>query len=340
MIIILKNDSQKEDVDRLVRFIEAQELKINEVDGTDRRLLCIIGHTYNLDIDILKSFKCVADVKRIDEPYNLVSRENHRDDTVITLTEAAVKTQIGTGLTFIAGPCSIESEEQINSIARKVAEYGAGILRGGAYKPRSSPYSFQGLKNEGLRMLADAGKSVGLPTISELTEISQLEYFDDIDIIQIGARNMQNYELLKEIGAVKKPVLLKRGLSATISELLMSAEYIISSGNPNVILCERGIRTFETATRNTLDLSAIPLLKLKTHLPVVVDPSHATGIEELVSPMALAAAAAGAHGIMLEVNDNPEQALCDGQQCISTEAFKTIVEKSKAIVELIGGSKH
>ena len=251
------------------------------------------------------------------------SREFHPEDTVVDIS--GVKTG-GGQFQIIAGPCSVESREQICFIAGEVKKAGASILRGGAYKPRTSPYAFQGMREDGIKLLLEAKKETGLPIVTEVMDISHLQYFDDIDVVQVGARNMQNFELLKELGKINKPVLLKRGLSSTIEELLMSAEYLLAGGNNSVILCERGIRTFENATRNTLDLSAVPLIKSLSHLPVIVDPSHATGISVLVKPMSLAAAAAGADGLMIEVHDNPERALCDGAQSLTPGAFRDLAE--------------
>ncbi len=260
--------------------------------------------------------------------FGLAGRHSHSEDTVIEVGGA----RIGVGeLTIIAGPCSVENEEQILGLAREVKEAGASILRGGAFKPRTSPYNFQGLGEEGLRYLTEAGRAAGMPVISEITGIGQIELFNDVDIIQVGARNMQNFELLREVGRLGKPVLIKRGFSNTLRELIFAADYVMNEGNPNVILCERGIRTFETYTRNTLDLSAVPVLKKLTHLPVIVDPSHATGRSEFVEPMALAAVAAGADGIMVEVHDDPAHAVTDGRQAIDPEAFRKLVRRAKAL---------
>ena len=284
----------------------------------------LIGDTASVDIDLINSLDIVETVKRVQEPYKNVNRKFHPDDTVV---EIAPGVKIGGGnFQVIAGPCSVESEEQVCEVASAVKEAGAGLYRGGAFKPRTSPYAFQGMRDEGIKLLLEAKKKSGLPIVTEVMDISHLPLFENVDVIQVGARNMQNFELLKELGHLKKPVLLKRGLSSTLKELLMSAEYIMAGGNENVILCERGIRTFETATRNTLDLASIPLLKTMTHLPVIVDPSHATGIAHLVKPMAMAATAAGADGLMIEVHNNPACALCDGAQSLTPADFTDVME--------------
>ena len=274
----------------------------------------------------------MEDVKRVQEPYKNANRKFHPEDTVIQVGN----TQIGGGnLTIMAGPCSVESEEQIIAVASAVKASGANILRGGAFKPRTSPYAFQGMGGEGIRLLLEAKRETGLPIVTEIMNISTLELFADVDIIQVGARNMQNFDLLKELGKTHKPILLKRGLANTLQELLMSAEYIMSEGNENVILCERGIRTFETYTRNTLDLSAIPVLHELSHLPVIVDPSHATGKSRLVPPMAAAAAAAGADGLIIEVHNNPACALCDGAQSLTPDQFDELTRQVRRIREAI-----
>ena len=281
-------------------------------------LLGFIGDTAHIDMEQLEAMHIVDAVKRIQAPYKRASRNFHPEDSVITVGDAVIG---GKEPVIIAGPCSVESEEQICGVAMDVKKSGAKILRGGAFKPRTSPYSFQGLRADGIKLLLEAKKESGLPIVTEIMDISQLPLFDDVDIIQVGARNMQNFELLKELGKTEKPILLKRGLSSTLEELLMSAEYIMSGGNEQVILCERGIRTFETATRNTLDLSCIPVLQSLSHLPVIVDPSHATGKADLVAPMSRAAIAAGADGLIIEVHNNPACALCDGQQSLTPAAF-------------------
>ncbi|NLB36484.1 MAG: 3-deoxy-7-phosphoheptulonate synthase, partial [Clostridiales bacterium] len=291
-------------------------------------VLGLIGDTSQIDPDMIRALDIVEDIKRVQEPYKKANRKFHPDNSVINVSG----TQIGSEkFVIIAGPCSIESEEQICMVAQSVKESGASILRGGAYKPRSSPYAFQGLRENGIELLLKAKKMTGLPIITEIMDLSQLKYFEEVDIIQVGARNMQNFELLKQLGKTKKPILLKRGLSSTLEELLMSAEYIMVGGNENVILCERGIRTFETATRNTLDISAVPLLKSLSHLPVIVDPSHATGIARLVKSMSLACVAAGADGLMIEVHNDPPHALCDGVQSVTPEQFGDIARKVREV---------
>ena len=318
MVILLKNNPEKNQLDNLINWLESRNIEIHYSEGKTRTILGLVGDTSLVDMDLLLALDIVEDVKRITEPYKNANRKFHPDDLIIDIHGVKVG---GGHFLMIAGPCSIESSEQLLEIAASVKESGAHMLRGGAFKPRTSPYAFQGLREKGLRMLLDTREAVGIPTVSEIMDISQLPLFEEIDVIQVGARNMQNFELLKELGKIPKPILLKRGLSATLQELLMSAEYIMSGGNENVILCERGIRTFETATRNTLDLSAVPMLKELTHLPVIVDPSHATGISRLVKPMALAAVACGADGLMIEVHNDPSHALCDGPQSITPQAF-------------------
>ncbi|MDO4860314.1 MAG: 3-deoxy-7-phosphoheptulonate synthase, partial [Bacillota bacterium] len=304
------------------------DFDINFSEGENTTVLGLIGDTSKLDIDLIRALDIVDVVKRIQEPYKSANRQFHPQDTVIDIGGVKIG---GGNFQIIAGPCSVESREQISEVAAAVKDAGACLFRGGAFKPRTSPYAFQGLRAEGIKLLLEAKKATGLPIVTEVMDPSHLPLFEDVDVIQVGARNMQNFELLKELGTLKKPILLKRGLSNTLREFLMSAEYIMSGGNENIILCERGIRTFETATRNTLDLAAIPLLKSKTHLPVIVDPSHATGIADLVEPMALAATAAGADGLMIEVHNDPPHALCDGAQSLTPEAFKTLVEKVTAL---------
>jgi 3-deoxy-7-phosphoheptulonate synthase len=285
-------------------------------------VLGLIGDTSAIDIDYIAAQEFVESVKRVQEPYKKANRKFHPDNTVITLPNG--QTIGGGGLAVMAGPCSVEGEEQICEIAERVKAAGAQFLRGGAFKPRTSPYAFQGLRAEGLELLTKAKQKTGLPIVTEIMRISQLELFDDVDIIQVGARNMQNFELLKELGKINKPILLKRGLSSTIEELLMSAEYIMAGGNEQVILCERGIRTYETFTRNTLDISAIPILKKLSHLPVIVDPSHASGISWLVEPLALASVAAGADGLIIEVHNDPSHALSDGAQSLTPDQFDKV----------------
>lgn len=308
----------------LMKWLAQKGVDVHVSEGVNRKLLTLTGNTSELDTDLLKSIEIVDDVKRITEPYKSSNRACHPRDTVVRVGNAAFG---GGNFSVIAGPCSVESKEQVLKIAQDIKKSGAGLLRGGAFKPRTSPYSFQGLRENGLKILAEVSKETGMPVVSEIMEQSQLPLFEDIDVIQVGARNMQNYELLKELGRTKKPILLKRGLSCTLQELLMSAEYLMMGGNENIILCERGIRTFETTTRNTLDLSAVPMLKEMTHLPVIVDPSHGTGLAKIVPPMALAAVAAGADGVMIEVHNDPANALCDGAQSITPSQFDTLIKQ-------------
>lgn len=300
-------------------------MKVNKWEGVHSTVLGLIGDTTQIDIDYIDAQDFVESVKRVQEPYKKANRKFHPENTVIELSNGV---KIGDGsLQIMAGPCSVESEEQVTEIAKRVKLSGASILRGGAFKPRTSPYAFQGLKAEGLDLLKAARKATGLPIVTEIMRVSHIDMFENVDIIQVGARNMQNFELLKELGKVNKPILLKRGLSATIEEWLMSAEYIMAGGNDQVILCERGIRTYETFTRNTLDLSAIPIVKSLSHLPVVVDPSHATGKSWLVEPMAIAAVAAGADGLIIEVHNDPAHALCDGAQSLTPDQFDSLAKK-------------
>ena len=318
MVVILKKNADAGKIRALLQQIDTLGVQTNYSEGTQTTVIGLIGDTSRVDMDTLLANEAVEDVKRITEPYKAANRRFHPEDTVVAVGDV----RVGAGtFNVIAGPCSIESEEQLTTVARAVKESGAKLLRGGAFKPRTSPYSFQGLENEGLRLLLAAGKAVGLPVVTEIMGESQLDDFADVDVIQVGARNMQNLRLLKELGRCRKPILLKRGLSATIEEFLMSAEYIMAGGNPNVILCERGIRTFETMVRNNLDISAVPLLKRQSHLPVIVDPSHAAGMAWMVEPLSRAAIAAGADGLMIEVHNNPKAALCDGAQSLDPEEF-------------------
>lgn len=319
MVIILRDNPAQKQIDSLVSWLREKNLDVHIVKGAEQTIIGLIGDTSKIDMDSIKTMDIVEDVKRIQEPYKNVNRKFHPDDTVVTIAPGI---KIGGGsFQVMAGPCSVEESSQVLSIAKAVKAAGASILRGGAFKPRTSPYAFQGLGPKGIEILENAKKETGMPIVSEIMDISKLPLFENVDIIQVGARNMQNYELLKELGKTDKPVLLKRGLSSTIQELLMSAEYIMAGGNSQIILCERGIRTFETATRNTLDISAVPVLKELTHLPVIVDPSHGTGNARLVKPMAMAAVAAGADGLMIEVHNDPVHALCDGAQSLTLEAF-------------------
>ena len=332
MIAILKPGTTPAQTDHLVSWLKTMNLDVHISHGKEVTILGLVGDTTRVDIDLLKSLEMVDTVKRVSEPFKQANRKFHPMDTIIEVGNA----RIGGGyFAMIAGPCSVESEAQIVEVAQAVKASGANLLRGGAFKPRTSPYAFQGMGAEGIQLLLKAKEATGLPIVTEIMNISTLDLFADVDVIQVGARNMQNFDLLKELGKTKKPILLKRGLANTIQELLMSAEYIMSEGNEKVILCERGIRTFETATRNTLDLSAVAVLHNLTHLPVVVDPSHATGKAELVPPMAMAAAAAGADGIMVEVHNNPAAALCDGAQSLTPAQFDELNRRVQRLREVL-----
>ena len=331
MIAVLRNGTSPDQRQHLIDLLKNKNLDVHISEGVGTTVLSLIGDTSHLDMDLLKSLEMVESVKRISEPYKQSNRKFHPDDTIVEIGDV----KIGGGhFALIAGPCSVESEEQIIEVAQAVKASGAKLLRGGAFKPRTSPYAFQGMKGEGIQLLLKAKKATGLPIITEIMSISTLDLFQDVDVIQVGARNMQNFDLLKELGKSSKPILLKRGLANTLEELLMSAEYIMSEGNQQIILCERGIRTFETAARNTLDLSAVPVLHSLTHLPVLVDPSHATGKAKLVTPMALAAAACGADAIMIEVHNNPSCALCDGAQALTPSQFDILSKKVRQIREI------
>ena len=324
MIIILKEHPDQQKLNGLVTWLKDKGFDIHSSVGANHTILGLVGDTSQIDIDLISANEIVEEVKRVQEPYKNANRKFHPEDTVIKVGN----TEIGGGnLTLIAGPCSVESEEQIVEIAEAVKKSGATILRGGAFKPRTSPYSFQGMALEGLRLLLKAKEKTGLPICTEIMDANQLPIFEDIDILQVGARNMQNFSLLKALGKTNKPVLIKRGMACTYQDLLMSAEYVLAGGNPNVILCERGIRTFETYTRNTLDLASIPSLKTLSHLPVIIDPSHATGRSALVPSMSMAAAAAGADGLMIEVHNDPPHAKCDGPQSITPEMFDSLAPK-------------
>ena len=329
MIIIPKKDYDVSQLDNLVSWLKDRGLEVHISRGENLTVIGLIGDTSKIDIDLIRSLDVVEEVKRIQEPFKNANRKFHPQDTVVDVCGAKIG---GGNFQFIAGPCSVESEQQIVGVAKAVKAAGAGLLRGGAFKPRTSPYAFQGLRGEGIRLLLEAKRETGLPIVTEIMDISQLPLFEEVDVLQVGARNMQNFELLKELGKTKKPVLLKRGMSSTLQELVMSAEYIMAGGNENVILCERGIRTFETSTRNTLDLCAIPVLKSMTLRPGVIDPSHATGYAKYVKPMSLAAAAAGADGLIIEVHNDPQHALCDGQQSITPEAFASLAENVNKIL--------
>lgn len=332
MIAILKSGTTPEQTAHLVTWLKNRNLDVHISQGEQVTILGLIGDTSRVDMELLNSLEIVETVKRISEPFKQANRNFHPNDSIIKVDNA----RIGGGyFAMIAGPCSVESEEQIVEVAKAVKESGATMLRGGAFKPRTSPYAFQGMKGEGLRLLEIAKQETGLPIVTEIMNISTLDLFENVDVIQVGARNMQNFDLLKELGKTNKPILLKRGLANTLQELLMSAEYIMSEGNENVILCERGIRTFETYTRNTLDLSAVPVLHELSHLPVVIDPSHATGKARLVEPMACAAVAAGADGIMIEVHNNPSKALCDGAQSLTPAQFDIVCRKVQRIREVM-----
>ncbi|MCI5617137.1 3-deoxy-7-phosphoheptulonate synthase [Ruminococcus sp. LCP21S3_E8] len=330
MIIVLKRGLDKKTIEDFSTSLKKKyNVEVNQWQGVNETVLGLIGDTTAIDIGTINAQDVVYSVRRVQEPYKKANRKFHLDDTVITLSNG---TKIGDGsLTLMAGPCSVESAEQVTEIAKAVKASGANVLRGGAFKPRTSPYSFQGLKAEGLELLLKAKEETGLPIVTEIMSESDIDLFKDVDIIQVGARNMQNFTLLKKLGKLDKPILLKRGLCATIEEWLMSAEYIMAEGNEKVILCERGIRTYEKYTRNTLDLSAIPIVKSLSHLPVVVDPSHATGMNWLVEPLAMAAVACGADGLIIEVHNDPPHALCDGAQSLTPEEFDSVVKKVNKI---------
>lgn len=332
MIAILKQGTTPEQTKHLVNWLKQQNLDVHMSEGKEVTILGLVGDTSRVDMDLLSSLEIVESVKRVSEPFKQANRKFHPADTIVQAGSA----RIGGGyFAMIAGPCSVESEEQIVEVARAVKQSGATMLRGGAFKPRTSPYAFQGMGAKGIELLLTAKQDTGLPIVTEIMNINTLDLFADVDVIQVGARNMQNFDLLKELGKCSKPILLKRGLSSTLQELLMSAEYIMSEGNQNVILCERGIRTFETATRNTLDLSAVTVLHELSHLPVVVDPSHATGKASLVASMACAAAACNADGLMIEVHNNPSHALCDGAQSLTPDRFDEVARKVSRIREVL-----
>ena len=335
MIIVLKPNCTVEQLNHFTEGLKHDyDVKVNTWVGTQSTVLGLIGDTSAIDIDYIAAQDFVESVKRVQEPYKKANRKFHPDNTVITLPGGQ---KIGDGsLSIIAGPCSVETEDQICEVAERVKTAGAQFLRGGAFKPRTSPYAFQGLKADGLELLREARKKTGLPIVTEIMSAAHLPLFEDVDIIQVGARNMQNFELLKELGKIRKPILLKRGLSSTIEELLMSAEYIMAGGNDQVILCERGIRTYETYTRNTLDISAVPILKRLSHLPVIVDPSHASGIAWLVEPLAMAAVAAGADGLIIEVHNNPAKALSDGAQSLTPDQFDHVAKRVFTAAKLLG----
>lgn len=333
MIIIVKKDCEQKQLDHLIDWVKEQGLKVDLSKGDHSTILGLVGDTSKVDIDLVRSLDIVENVKRIQEPFKLANRKFHPEDTVVNVGGVEIG---GDNFAVIAGPCSVETEKQIIGVAEAVKKAGAKILRGGAFKPRTSPYSFQGLRETGLELLLKAKKETGLPIVTEIMSVRHIDLFCDVDLIQIGARDMQNYELLKEVGKTGKPVLLKRGFCNTIEEWLMSAEYVMSEGSKDVILCERGIRTFEPYTRNTLDLSAIPVLKELTHLPVIVDPSHASGLSRLVKPLSLAAVGAGSDGLMIEVHNDPPHALCDGAQSVRPEQFEDIAGAVNSMLHLCG----
>ena len=333
MIVILKQNTTKNQIDEMVKWLSSYDISVNFVEGKHKSILGLIGDTTKVDIESVKARDIVENVQRVQEPFKNTNRKFHPDDTIIDVCGR----KIGGGMfNVIAGPCSVESEEQIITVAKAVKEAGATMLRGGAFKPRTSPYAFQGLRADGIDLLLSAKKETGLPIVTEIMSLAHIDLFADVDVIQVGARNMQNFELLKELGHCNKPILLKRGLANTLEELLMSAEYISAGGNQNIILCERGIRTFEPKTRNTLDISAIPLLKELSHLPIVVDPSHATGLTSLVEPLSLASIACGTDALIIEVHNDPKNALSDGAQSLTPDAFSKIMTKIKAQVEFSG----
>ena len=331
MIVILKNGAAEEKKNQLIDWLKEQGLQIHTSVGEYQTVLGLVGDTSRVDMDLIASLGIVDSVKRVTEPFKCCNRKFHPDDTVVDVGDVRIG---GGNFVMIAGPCSVESEEQIVGIAKAVKASGAQILRGGAFKPRTSPYDFQGLAATGLELLKIARQETGLPIVTEIMGTSALDLFADVDVIQVGARNMQNFDLLKELGKLRKPILLKRGLAATLKELLMSAEYIMAGGNEQIILCERGIRTFDDYTRNTLDLAAVPMLHELTHLPVIVDPSHSTGLARMVRPMALAAAACGTDGLIIEVHNDPMHALCDGAQSIKPEEYDALCRDVRTIREV------
>jgi len=334
MVIVMKTGTEKEDITALAESLEAQGIQVGITNGIGCSILGLVGDTSALDIDELSMQPHVDRVMRVQEPYKKANRKFHPEDTVVSVGSARIG---GGNFAVIAGPCSVESRDQIIGVAREVKAAGASMLRGGAFKPRTSPYSFQGMGAEGLELLAEARRETGLPIVSEVMSPKWVDTFEEmVDVVQIGARNMQNFDLLKEVGRMSKPVLLKRGMSNSYEEWIMSAEYIMAGGNENVILCERGVRTFETYTRNTLDVSAIPAIKRMSHLPVIVDPSHSAGMSWMVEPLSMAAIAAGADGLIIEVHNDPPHAKCDGQQSLTPGQFHALMEKSGKFIELMG----
>ena len=332
MVVLLKENPDQNQVNSLIKWLEDQNLRVHVSKGDLYTILGLIGDTSKVDMDLISSLDIVESVRRIQDPYKNANRKFHPDDTVIDIGGHKIG---GGNFAVIAGPCSVESEQQLCGIAEQVKAAGATLLRGGAFKPRTSPYAFQGMGEKGIELLVKAKKLTGLPIVTEIMDAQALPLFDEVDVIQVGARNMQNFELLKKLGKTDKPILLKRGFSNTLEELLMSAEYIMAGGNEKVILCERGIRTFETMTRNTLDILAVPVLKQLSHLPVIVDPSHSTGLAKLVPSMSLAAAAAGADGLIIEVHNDPAHALCDGPQSLTPEQFEKLNKKIQLVLKSV-----
>ena len=332
MIIVVKNSCEQAQLDNLLEWIKELGLDVHTSRGETSTVLGLVGDTTRVDMDLIASLDIVEKVQRVQESYKNANRKFHPADTIVDVNGVKIG---GLNFQVIAGPCSVESESQIIEVAKAVKASGATMLRGGAFKPRTSPYAFQGLKGTGIELLLKAKRETGLPIVTELLSVNDLDLFKDVDVIQIGARNMQNFELLKEVGKTGKPILLKRGLANTLQELLMSAEYILAEGNEQVILCERGIRTFETMTRNTLDLSAVPALKEKTHLPIIIDPSHSTGVNKFVAPMSLASVGAGADGLIIEVHNDPKKALCDGAQSLNPEQFDKLMKKINQILPIV-----
>ena len=332
MIVALKPGVTKENREQLMDWLQNLGLHIHVSEGEYQTILGLVGDTTKVDMDLVASLDIVDSVKRVTEPFKCCNRKFHPEDTVVEVGDVKIG---GGNFCVMAGPCSVESEEQIVAVAKAVKASGANMLRGGAFKPRTSPYDFQGLKAEGIELLKIARQETGLPIVTEIMGVEHLPLFEDVDLIQVGARNMQNFDLLKELGRLRKPILLKRGLASTMKELLMSAEYIMAGGNEQVILCERGIRTFDDYTRNTLDLAVVPMLRELTHLPIIVDPSHATGIARLVPPMALAATACGADGLIIEVHNDPIHALCDGAQSLRPEEYDALAKKVRSVREAV-----
>lgn len=332
MIAVVKQNVEEEQLQNLIDWLQTQSVTVHISRGENHTVLGLVGDTSHIDMELLENLDIVERVTRISEPFKNANRKFHPRDTVVDVSGVKVG---GGNFAIIAGPCSVESREQMVEVARRVKASGASLLRGGAFKPRTSPYDFQGLKAEGLELLKIAKEETGMPIVTEIMSASHLPLFEDVDLIQVGARNMQNFELLKELGKIKKPILLKRGLASTMKEWLMSAEYIMAGGNEQIILCERGIRTFETYTRNTLDLSAVPMLKELSHLPVIVDPSHAGGLSRLVKPMSMAAVAAGTDGLMIEVHNDPSRALCDGAQSLTPEQFDDVAKAVNRVQEAL-----